>query len=673
MMIVFNLSSFVSSAVSQNWTIGTGGKNRWFYGQYSQLGSNGFFGPYNVDVVAGDFASLNGWMGVQGIDPPRNILVSGTNSSATAMSTELNPKVTFNWATVTGRYRLRPYDTATAPGSEVPISPGEWTHWGIGVTMPVGGAIFVGKSYFVHGCGLQFSWNRTQEFVLFESHPIEMPDFVGRLLPGLVRHPRIKPIGPVIVRICRAPKICPTDQERPKKDCSDGTNYLEFTSEEEISECLAAHPEECVEVDVCDACPAGMLPVKRTDPVTNTAHLYKVRRGTAVYETCDSSSYLKLGFGFLPWEQDFSLFSRTPSIISAEIPVGWNQFDVNRALRTNLLTYLLWNNDVINFEVGTLFSTSHVGPELARSTFSRFNYVPTDRYNSEGWVYLEFWNGPVRLRTELDWFTRQTRYQRSRSGNFFSVPATDRAEGSGSFFAPDFIESLRFLADARLQLGPTAFTVFYSHMPGPDRRHGILIKKQPFVRQLQQTGLDPFYSVSSLLAYRYGSGINSFGDLADASAIAGRVDYAVAANLNVSASFLHATRVSHGYGWGWIRPSNDPARFGAVDYEPDLQSYLVQPLPPDPPRYAFDEFIPAIPSRDLGWEVGLGLQWQLLDQFTVELTASYWQPGKWFNFACVDKSVAGWNNPTAANNWGVNPNRTIDPVLGIELLLLSSF
>jgi hypothetical protein len=210
--------------------------------------------------------------------------------------------------------------------------------------------------------------------------------------------------------------------------------------------------------------------------------------------------------------------------------------------------------------------------------------------------------------------------------------------------------------------------LFYSHMPGPDRRHGVLIKKQPFIKQQNQAGLDPFYPVSSLIAYRFGAGANSFGDLVDASVIAARVDHSLAANLNVHASFLHATRVSHGYGWGFIRPQPTlPVGFGQVQYLDPPTFFTVTGRDP------FFENIPAIPDRDLGWEIGLGLNWQLLDQLIVDFLVSYWRPGKWFNYACVDKSVLGWNNPTVFNNWGISPNRHIDPVLGIELSLLTSF
>jgi len=260
-------------------------------------------------------------------------------------------------------------------------------------------------------------------------------------------------------------------------------------------------------------------------------------------------------------------------------------------------------------------------------------------------------------------FATASRYQRSSDGTFFGAP--NNTDGSGSLFAPQFIESLRFMADAHVQFGPAVFALFYSHMPGADRRHGILIRKQPFISAVPQVALDPFSPVTTLLAYRFGGGVNSPGDLSDASVIAGRIDYALAANLSVHASILHATRVSHGYGWGWIRPALN--NFGQVAYDAELATFLV------PPRTPFTENIPAIPSRDLGWEVGTGLTWQLLQQFIVEFTLSYWKPGRWFNYACVDKSVTGWDNPTAANNWGINPARTIDPVLGIELVILSSF
>ena len=682
------------SVPTPNWTIGTGGKGSWLYSQYCQLGPNGFLGPYDIDqsvtqarpgqpdIKPGDFASLNGWMGVQNYFNPNNgnYLTSGANSGDSCLALELNPSTTFGWASLMGRYKITPYDTGTQPGVEQPVSPGQWTMWNVDVTMPIGGSLGVGKNFLMRGCGLQFSSNRTQEQILYNSYPISMPDFIGNWLPWLVRHPETGPVRATCVKICRKPVYCPpvvTDGT----DC-DGERYFSYDprAEEEINECIDSG--NCQETALCDDCPSGTFPIKIVLDETAKADFHKTKLytrpiGLPVYqESYENLSYLTLGLGFSPWQQETLISNQNPDS-SAAYPFPWNKYDVNIAQRLNLLAYLAWHNDVLEFQVGTLCTASHAGPELAQSTALRNAFPTTDRYTREGWLYLKYWNNRILFRTELDWFTRETRFQRSMDGTFFGNPEV-ATPGSGSAFAPQFIDSWRFMADATVYFGPMAFKLFYSHMPGPDRRHGIIIKQQPTIEFykkdfLEQAGLDPFYGVASLLAYRFGGGVNSPGDLSDASVIAGRIDYLVAANLNINASFLYATRVSHGYGSGWIRPALNQSLFGQVQYDPELRTYLVNPVTGLPRGHPFTENVPAIPHRNLGWEVNVEILWQLLDQFKVNFILSYWRPGKWFNYACVDKSVAGWNVPTAANNWGVNPDRSIDPVLGVELGLLTSF
>jgi hypothetical protein len=68
-----------------------------------------------------------------------------------------------------------------------------------------------------------------------------------------------------------------------------------------------------------------------------------------------------------------------------------------------------------------------------------------------------------------------------------------------------------------------------------------------------------------------------------------------------------------------------------------------------------------------------GFIWELMDGWPVAVRFSYWQPGKWFNYACVDKGVPNWDIPSAANNWGVRPDRVIDPILGVEIQLGATF
>ena len=65
----------------------------------------------------------------------------------------------------------------------------------------------------------------------------------------------------------------------------------------------------------------------------------------------------------------------------------------------------------------------------------------------------------------------------------------------------------------------------------------------------------------------------------------------------------------------------------------------------------------------------LGLAWRLLENWELILRTAYWQPGKWFNFACIDKSVPGWDNPSAVNNWGTKGDRVIEPIFGLEIYL----
>ena len=130
--------------------------------------------------------------------------------------------------------------------------------------------------------------------------------------------------------------------------------------------------------------------------------------------------------------------------------------------------------------------------------------------------------------------------------------------------------------------------------------------------------------------------------------------------LNLFASFFWADRISHGYGWGYIAPglNTDDIPTGSVAYTP---------------KGSFNNPAPAIPDSNLGYEVDWGFDWQLLESYRLSCTFGFWQPGRWFNFACADRSNAGWKDPSAANNWGINPDRNIDPVYGMELILSGEF
>ena len=50
---------------------------------------------------------------------------------------------------------------------------------------------------------------------------------------------------------------------------------------------------------------------------------------------------------------------------------------------------------------------------------------------------------------------------------------------------------------------------------------------------------------------------------------------------------------------------------------------------------------PNTPDTALGWEITAGMEWKLLEKYRLRGTLAYWEPGKWFNYACVDQKRAG--------------------------------
>ncbi|MCL4552424.1 MAG: hypothetical protein M1305_02555, partial [Candidatus Marsarchaeota archaeon] len=116
-----------------------------------------------------------------------------------------------------------------------------------------------------------------------------------------------------------------------------------------------------------------------------------------------------------------------------------------------------------------------------------------------------------------------------------------------------------------------------------------------------------------------------------------------------------------GYSWGCIGPN---AGRGAFPVTPDGNV-----------NFNFNRYpaSPNIPDRSLGYEIDAGLDWKLLEGCTAGVLVAYWQPGKWFSYACIDRSVPGWESGTTANSFGTQPGRTIDPVLGGQFSLNFAF
>jgi hypothetical protein len=151
----------------------------------------------------------------------------------------------------------------------------------------------------------------------------------------------------------------------------------------------------------------------------------------------------------------------------------------------------------------------------------------------------------------------------------------------------------------------------------------------------------------------YMAGVDSYRDMSASNVAAVRFDRMIASNLNIFGCVMKANRSSNGYSWGYVRP--DDTNFGYLNFGN---------------RGSFNLPVPSVPDDDLGWEFNAGFVWKLLENWRIYARGAYWQPGKWFNYACIDKSVPGWDSePPTSNNFGTNPNRTIAPIMGFELYL----
>jgi hypothetical protein len=162
----------------------------------------------------------------------------------------------------------------------------------------------------------------------------------------------------------------------------------------------------------------------------------------------------------------------------------------------------------------------------------------------------------------------------------------------------------------------------------------------------------------------YGAGNNSndprgYCRFLDFLAYAARLDYAVAANLNVFGSFIYANRASN---------SATPVasfRGGIANAGPRVS-------PGFNAAGAQTAAVPNVPDNYLGWEADVGVNWKLLEGLTFNSLFAYWQPGDWFKYAYVDYGSFNVANINGVN-YPINPNRGIDPIIGFQGSMVIDF
>lgn len=562
------------------WEFSLSGNFTWEYYQFSQLGSNGFFGPFDQDSSSvGNtvrLAARNGWLGHE-VTRRNDVtfwgdqLSTGSDVAANYIHTIFLPKVKVNEAlSLRGSYRIGSWnllssgDVATGelnssrylnsqfPGIGQSFSPGYWQIWYAEANLPWG-AVTIGKQPNTIGLGLIIDSleNSTEALVIgVPFGPFQIAAQYYFWGPG-------RPVG------TRSPSNYPLHTDRSG----------------------AAQPH----------------------------------------------------FSFL----------------------------------------LMYNAGNISSETYIEYSNGHKGPEselYSGSWLTQNNPNPifaVDCSQFFGFANLKYFNGQVFFNTEVGFYQEFFR-QNGHSLNSASLPKTR------------YWELWAGMIESGIVAGPAKISFMWAYYPGPDRRDGKLIDRQPTIVPIfsPNGGVNLYLPYSMLLGYDYGSGNGSIsrssnhGFISDASVYGVRLDYAVASNLNAYLTCMYANRISQGYGWGWIRPDPAPGSAASPITTPALQYGNGNRNNSDPSGNLVDLSFadsngnlvnaPNILERDLGYEFGGGVDWKLIEGYTLTARVAYWKPGDWFKYACVDRRQINWNTPDASNRWGVNPSRDIDPIFGVR-------
>ncbi len=217
------------------------------------------------------------------------------------------------------------------------------------------------------------------------------------------------------------------------------------------------------------------------------------------------------------------------------------------------------------------------------------------------------------------------------------------------------MEASMAFAEIGALCGPAKLSGMFAWSGGPALNNGNPTKNYTGI-SINNQATDPY---NFLMFHTYGGGNDApwnagiaftndeNGQMADAYALAVRLDYAVAANLNIWGSYMWANRVEEN---GWLAGQKDyngnPAigtGFGFTWSAVDAQNWKNVAMPG-----SGGNMNPYVDDCYLGWEGQLGVDWKLLENMTVCSRYSYWQPGPWFDqaYQVVGLNTGGSAAPT---------------------------
>jgi len=280
-----------------------------------------------------------------------------------------------------------------------------------------------------------------------------------------------------------------------------------------------------------------------------------------------------------------------------------------------------------NFHCKNIFDTSRT---LGRGGYNQNLLNPQ--------AYVKYNNGRFFLNAEYD-FTMQDQYAAVVNSDYFGAATQINA------VLPKFTEAYHWFAEAGVMSGPARATLMAAAASGPVVNNANPTKIYVGY-PINYQAMEPY---EWLMFNLYGGGNDTFsgmgmpsdghGMMGDAFCYAGRLDYAVAANLNVWGSYIWAHRLERqGYLFGGKSSTGAPATAAqmaafAANAGRAPSTYQVGGVTGTTYGYVSDGY--------LGWEADVGVDWKILENVTVFMKYAYWQPGNWFKEAYQSKGLLG--------------------------------